>query len=333
MATRSSPRSWSPPPRARGRATTACPRRCAASSWSGWPARSEDAGHLVEIAAVAGREVEHDVLAEVCGLSEADLSRALHEALDAQLLFVAGAGATSSATPSVTRSCRKRPTTSSCRPSDGCSMAPTPARSRRGRPAPARRRPTASSSSPTTGRRPRNRPWRCTPRSVPATRRRPSTPTPRRRASTSARPSCGTSCPPPDRPTDRDLADIFDSAASAAIVIGDAARAVSLARKAIELVDAAPDAAADPRATGARPRAARLRLLAGRRHRDVDPAARGSRGSARRHAAVDRAGAGAGGPCREPDARGTGRPSPSRSPSAPSRPRARSAKPASSRGR
>ena len=52
---------------------------------------SEDAGHLVEIAAVAGREVEHDVLAEVCGLSETDLSRALHEALDAQLLFVTGA--------------------------------------------------------------------------------------------------------------------------------------------------------------------------------------------------------------------------------------------------
>src|SRR6478672_10790158 len=54
-------------------------------------ATSEDAGHLVEIAAVAGREVEHDVLAEVCGLSDADLSRALHEALDAQLLFVTGA--------------------------------------------------------------------------------------------------------------------------------------------------------------------------------------------------------------------------------------------------
>jgi DNA-binding CsgD family transcriptional regulator len=47
---------------------------------------SETAGHLVEVAAVAGREVEHDVLAEVVGLPEADLSAALREAIEAQLL-------------------------------------------------------------------------------------------------------------------------------------------------------------------------------------------------------------------------------------------------------
>ena len=148
--------------------------------------------------------------------------------------------------PSVTRSCRKRPTTSSCRPSDACSMAPTPARSRRGRPVPARRRPIASSSSPITGRRPRNRPWRCTPRSVPATRPRRCMPMPRRPREYERATELWDVVPARDRPTDRDLADIFDSAASAAIVIGDAARAVSLARKALELVDAAPDAAAHP---------------------------------------------------------------------------------------
>ncbi|MFL5674625.1 MAG: ATP-binding protein, partial [Chloroflexota bacterium] len=48
----------------------------------------EPAAHLVEVAAVAGREVEHDVLAEVSGASAADLATALREAVDAQLLVV-----------------------------------------------------------------------------------------------------------------------------------------------------------------------------------------------------------------------------------------------------
>ena len=46
------------------------------------------AKRLVEIAAVAGRQVGYDVLAEVCGMSEVDMSLALHEAVDAQLLVV-----------------------------------------------------------------------------------------------------------------------------------------------------------------------------------------------------------------------------------------------------
>ena len=51
-------------------------------------AGSEAAGRLVEIAAVAGRQVEHELLAEVCALSEPDLGIALRSAIDAQLLFV-----------------------------------------------------------------------------------------------------------------------------------------------------------------------------------------------------------------------------------------------------
>jgi DNA-binding CsgD family transcriptional regulator/tetratricopeptide (TPR) repeat protein len=51
-------------------------------------ARTETAVHLIEVAAVAGRHVEHDVLAEVCDLPETDLRSALHEALDAQLMVV-----------------------------------------------------------------------------------------------------------------------------------------------------------------------------------------------------------------------------------------------------
>jgi DNA-binding CsgD family transcriptional regulator/tetratricopeptide (TPR) repeat protein len=50
-------------------------------------ATSEAAGRVVEMAAVAGRQVDHDVLADVCGLPEAELSAALREAIDAQLLI------------------------------------------------------------------------------------------------------------------------------------------------------------------------------------------------------------------------------------------------------
>jgi DNA-binding CsgD family transcriptional regulator/tetratricopeptide (TPR) repeat protein len=51
-------------------------------------AASITAGRLVEVAAVAGRQVDHGVLADVCGLSEAEMGAALHEAVDAQLLIV-----------------------------------------------------------------------------------------------------------------------------------------------------------------------------------------------------------------------------------------------------
>ena len=51
-------------------------------------ATTETARRLVEVAAVAGRQVEHAVLAEVCGLSDSEMGAALHEAVDAQLLVV-----------------------------------------------------------------------------------------------------------------------------------------------------------------------------------------------------------------------------------------------------
>jgi DNA-binding CsgD family transcriptional regulator len=48
---------------------------------------SAAAGRVVEIAAVGGPQVDHDVLADVCGLPEAELSAALREAIEAQLLI------------------------------------------------------------------------------------------------------------------------------------------------------------------------------------------------------------------------------------------------------
>ena len=62
----------------------------------------------------------HDVLAEVCGVSDADLATAVREAVDAQLLVV-DRTAESSATGSATHSSRKRPTTSCCRRSGAAS--------------------------------------------------------------------------------------------------------------------------------------------------------------------------------------------------------------------
>jgi DNA-binding CsgD family transcriptional regulator len=48
--------------------------------------QSEAAGRLIGVAAVAGRQVDHEVLAHVCGLSDPELQTALREAVDAQIL-------------------------------------------------------------------------------------------------------------------------------------------------------------------------------------------------------------------------------------------------------
>ena len=60
--------------------------------------------------------------------------------------------------------------------------------------------------------------------------------------------------PPEDRPTDRDLGDLYDAASAAATFVGDGSRAVELAQRAIELVDSAPGSEQRPRGDGARAR-------------------------------------------------------------------------------
>ena len=180
--------------------------------------RTEDAGHLVEIAAVAGREVEHDVLAEVCGLSETDLSRALHEALDAQLLFVAGPA----------RACRTL-----CLPScarAGSRLRPAPAvRAAR---APWRLRRAIEARPAGAGAAQANRlvelahHWAAAQESSLALHAAlgagDASQTVYAYAEAAREYERATELwdvvPAPDRPADRDLADIFDSAASAAIV-------------------------------------------------------------------------------------------------------------------
>ena len=51
---------------------------------------SEPAARLVEVAAVAGREVDHDVLSQVADLPEADILGALREAVSSHLLVTVG---------------------------------------------------------------------------------------------------------------------------------------------------------------------------------------------------------------------------------------------------
>jgi DNA-binding CsgD family transcriptional regulator len=51
---------------------------------------SEPAARLVEVAAVAGREVDHDLLSAVAGLPEAEMLGALREAVSSHLLVTAG---------------------------------------------------------------------------------------------------------------------------------------------------------------------------------------------------------------------------------------------------
>ncbi len=88
------------------------------------------------------------------------------------------------------------------------------------------------------------------------------------------------------RPTDRPIATwatCIDAASASAILVGDGSRAVEPGPvRRIALVDAAPGADRRSRAPRPGPRAARLRGLAGRRHRDLDPAPRGGGRAARR---------------------------------------------------
>ena len=87
-AMRSSSRSWSPSVDDRGEWRERLPETLRGVLLVRLAATSETARRLVEIAAVAGRQVDHAVLVEVCGLSDTKMGTALHEAVDMQLLVV-----------------------------------------------------------------------------------------------------------------------------------------------------------------------------------------------------------------------------------------------------
>ena len=200
-------------------------------------AGSEAAGRLVEIAAVAGRQVEHDLLAEVCGLSDIDLGLALRSAIEAQLLLVDQDGPV--------ERYRFRHALVQEAAYDG--LLPSERRVLHAAYAAA-----IESDPPGSGVAAATRlveiahHWRAAQDSARAL---------------SAAIAAGDASravyayadaggqyeraielwdlvPATDRPTDRDLADLFDSASATATLVGDASHAVDLAQRAIELIDA-----------------------------------------------------------------------------------------------
>ena len=212
---------------------------------------SEAAGRVVEIAAVAGRQVDHDVLADVCGLPEADLSAALREAIDAQLLIpdtddgheryrfrhaLVQEAAYDELLPSERRALHAAyaRATEAAPPGAGAAAASrlvelahhwTAAHD------PARALTAAVEAGDAS-------------RAVYA-------------FAESARQyehaiELWDVVPPADRPTGRDLADLYDAASAAATVVGDASRAVTLARHGIDLADDEPPATDEDRRRRAR---------------------------------------------------------------------------------
>ncbi len=243
--------------------------------------RSDAAAHLVEIAAVGGREVAHDVLDDVCGLDEPDLAAALHEAVDAQLLLVGRDASVD----------RYRFRHALVQEAAYDQLLPSERRRLHEAYAVAlEARPAASGAAEASRLVELAHHWRS---AHEATRALPAAIA----AGDASRAvyayaeagrqyeraiELWDAVAPDDRPDDRDLGDLYDDASATATLVGDGSRAVSLAQRAIELVDAAPGARPGSRAPRPGPRAARLRGLAGRRHRDLDPAPRGGGRAPRR---------------------------------------------------
>ena len=226
-------------------------------------AAPERARRLVEIAAVAGREVDHDVLADVCGLTEAEMGMALHEAVDAQLL-VTGLD-DEVAQYRFRHALVQEAAYDELLPSERRALHGAYARAIEARPAgggaaaasrlvelahhwtaahdPARALAAAIDAGDAS---------RAVYAYADAARQY-------ERAI-----ELWDVVPLVDRPADRDLADLYDAASSAATLVGDAARAVTLARRSIELVDGADGAAGDrERRARAREQCGRAAWLAG----------------------------------------------------------------------
>lgn len=207
-------------------------------------ATSETAGRLVEVAAVAGRQVEHDVLADVCELSEAEMRTALREVVDAQILVVGHGDAVERY--QFRHALVQEAAYDELLPSERRGLHAAYARAIEARPAGGG----AAAAS----------------RLVELAHHWAAAHDPTRALSAAIEAGDASQAvyayaeaarqyeraielwdvvPAGDRPTDRDLADLFDAASAAATVIGDASRAVNLGRRAVELIDSAAGPADD----------------------------------------------------------------------------------------
>jgi DNA-binding CsgD family transcriptional regulator/tetratricopeptide (TPR) repeat protein len=224
-------------------------------------ATSPATGRVVEIAAVAGRAVDHDVLAAVCGLPEPDLGAALHEAVEAQLLIVvpddavdryrfrhalAQEAAYDQLLPSERRTLHAAYARAiAARPSDGGASEASRLVDIAHHWATAHEPAHALAAAVAAGD---------ASRAVYA-------------YAEAARQyehaiDAWDAVPPDDRPTDRDLVDLLDAASATAMLIGDGSRAVELARRAVDVVAASPAGSVE-RSARARERLGLASWLAG----------------------------------------------------------------------
>jgi DNA-binding CsgD family transcriptional regulator/tetratricopeptide (TPR) repeat protein len=200
--------------------------------------RSETAVRLVEIAAVAGREVDHDVLADVCGLSDVEMGASLREAVDAQLLVV-------DFDEDVERyrfrhALVQEAAYDELLPSERRGLHAAYARAIEARPggggAAAASRLVELAHHWTAAHDPA--------RAIQAAMAAGDASRAVYAFAEAARQyehaiELWDAVTPTDRPTDRDLGDLYDAASEAATLVGDGSRAVNLARRAIEFVDSA----------------------------------------------------------------------------------------------
>ncbi len=204
-------------------------------------AASERARRLVEIAAVAGRVVDHEILAEVCGLTEAEMGMALHEAVDAQLLVIGADDEV--AQYGFRHALVQEAAYDELLPSERRSLHGAYALAIEARPAGGGAAAASRLVELAHHWTAAHEPARALAAAIDAGE-----------ASRAAYAYADAArqyeraielwdiVPVIDRPADRDLAELYDAASSAATQVGDAARAVMLARRAIELVDEAEGA-------------------------------------------------------------------------------------------
>ena len=211
-------------------------------------AATETAAHLVEVAAVAGREVSHGVLAEVCGMSDAELATGVREAVEAQLLVV-GSG-TADERYRFRHALVQEAAYDQLLPSERRGLHAAYARALGGRPGIGGGAEASRLVEVAHHWNAAHEPGRALPAAVAAG------------DASRAVFAYGEATrqyelaielwdlvDPVDRPADRDLVGLFDAASASAILVGDAAGAVDHARHALELVDAASAPAPIPTAT------------------------------------------------------------------------------------
>jgi DNA-binding CsgD family transcriptional regulator/tetratricopeptide (TPR) repeat protein len=205
-------------------------------------ATSETAQRLVEVAAVAGREVDHEVLAEVCGIADAELRAGLREVVDAQILVVARDR--EAAGYQFRHALVQEAAYDELLPSERRTLHAAYARAIESRPAGGGAAAASRLVELAHHWTAAHDPTRALTAAIAAGDASQAVYAYAEAARQFERAiELWDVVPAADRPTDRALADLFDAASAAATVVGDGARAVNLARRAVELVDeaAGPD--------------------------------------------------------------------------------------------